>query len=831
MSDKDKETETSARTPGPSTPSPDEGRFLPGTLLADRYRIVSLLGRGGMGEVYRATDVKLGQTVALKFLPNLTPEGLARFTNEIRLARQVSHPYVCRVHDFGEAGGHTFFSMEYVAGENLATLVARAGRLSVERGVEMARKLCAGIAAAHAKGVLHRDLKPANILIDPRGNPILTDFGLAAVGQVRGLQALQGTPAYMAPEQREGREATVQSDIYSLGLVLYEIFTGKYYEAGATTRPTFDAAVESVVTRCLDPDPAKRPRSALAVAAALPGGDPLAAALEAGQTPSPEMVANAGETEGMRIPAALACLAVVVVGLAGLLFLKDRTDLIERIPLPHSSEVLAAKGREIAASLGYTESPFSTAEGWTLNGQYLSWASRQKDAWQRLAGLGANRPPGALFWYRESPSSLFAIWKNEVDLDDPPPLVPRSMSLVLDSEGRLVEFRARPPSTSADDSPRPPMDWSRIFALTGLDPARFTPATPLWTPEMACDTRVAWTGSWPGSPTDPIRLDAAAEKGRAVFIRVAGPWSLPNFPVIRPGGFQGFSFLVFSFLVLPAGACLLVWRNLRAGRGDVRGANRLALFVFVCALALILLRKTHAAEASEAIVLFWALRDALFSPALVWVFYMAFEPYVRRRSPETLIAWTRLVSGRWRDPVVGRDVLVGLALGIGTSVATHVIALATPFWSLAWQSAPSSNLGLAALLLNFTFTLGGGLLCMFLLLVLRMLLRRTWLAAAAFVLVVTLISAGDVWTAGSLAIWAVPTVAAFYALSRFGLVATVAMLFAGRLVLSSPLTTHLAAWHARSGVLAAAAIITLALYGFHATLAGRPLWRDELQNG
>jgi serine/threonine-protein kinase len=733
------------------------------------------------------------------------------------------------VHDFGEAGGYTFFSMEYVAGENLATLLSRAGRLSLERGVEIARKLCAGIAAAHAKGVLHRDLKPANILIDPRGNPILTDFGLAAVGQVRGLQALQGTPAYMAPEQRDGREATVQSDIYSLGMVLYEIFTGKYYEAGATTRPTFDAAIESVVTRCLDPDPAKRPRTALAVAAALPGGDPLAAALEAGQTPSPEMVANAGETEGMRIPAAVACLAAVLAGLVGLLFLKDRTDLMQRIPLPHSSDVLAAKGREIAAALGYTEAPAYTAHGWDLNGQFLSWAAQQKDAANRWARLGANQPPGAVFWYRESPSGMFALWKASVDLEDPPPLVPRSLSLILDSEGRLVEFRARPPATAAEYPQRAATDWNRVFALTGLDPARFTPATPLWTPDAACDARMAWTGSWLGSPSNTIRLDAAAEKGRAMFVRVTGPWSAPGPP--GRGSFWGNTVILLFLIVLPVGACLLVWRNLRAGRGDPRGARRLALFVFLCTLARFLLSRTHVPEMNETLVLFWALRDALFAPAISWVFYMAFEPYVRRRSPETLVSWTRLLSGRWRDPVLGRDVLIGLALGIGASLAAHAAALATPFWRMAEQPAPSSSLGLVPWLFSITLSLGSGLSLMFLLLLLRMLLRRTWLAATAFVLIGTIFLSGQGWTAGGLAIGALLAAAQLYGLTRFGLVSTAVMMFAWGTGLSAPLTTHLSAWHAKGGLLAALSLVALALYGFHTTLAGRTLWRDEFEDG
>jgi serine/threonine-protein kinase len=296
--------------------------------VAERYRILGLLGRGGMGEVYRATDLRLSQQVALKFLPESTaadPDTLARFHNEVRIARQVSHPNVCRVYDIGEVDGQPYISMEYVDGENLSALLRRIGRLPNDTAIEMARKLCAGLAAAHDKGVLHRDLKPANIMIDGRGQVLVTDFGLAGIAsQIQGAEIKHGTPAYMAPEQLAGTEVTVRSDIYALGLVLYEMFSGKRaFEANSLAEMTrlreenappslvsqvrdLDPVVERVIRRCLDKDPQNRPQSALAVAAALPGGDPLAAALAAGETPSPELVARATDREALRPLVALA---------------------------------------------------------------------------------------------------------------------------------------------------------------------------------------------------------------------------------------------------------------------------------------------------------------------------------------------------------------------------------------------------------------------------------------------------------------------------------------------------------------------------------------------
>ena len=267
-----------------------------------------------MGEVYRADDLKLKQAVALKFLPaSLSADGaaLARFYKEVSVARQISHRHVCRVYDVSEYQGEHFISMEYVRGEELASLLKRIGRLPQDKAIDVARQLCAGLAAVHERGVLHRDLKPANIMLDEHGEVRITDFGIAALA-IEDRREMSGTPAYMSPEQLDGRELTPKSDIYSLGLVLYEVFTGKKaFEASSMqellrlrrsdTTPTspaqhvpeLDPLVERVIFRCLERDPAKRPASALQVAAALPGGDPLAAALAAGETPSPEMVAAA----------------------------------------------------------------------------------------------------------------------------------------------------------------------------------------------------------------------------------------------------------------------------------------------------------------------------------------------------------------------------------------------------------------------------------------------------------------------------------------------------------------------------------------------------------
>jgi len=274
--------------------------FTAGTIFAGRFRIVAALGRGGMGEVYRADDLELGQTVALKFLTAFQSDERARdrLRAEVRVARQIAHPNVCRVYDIGESDGRLYLTMEYVAGEDLAALLRRIGHIGSGKTIEIARKLAAGLAAAHARGVIHRDLKPQNIMIDGEGEVRIMDFGIAVVAtEVRGTETLRGTPAYMAPEQLAHGEVSPRSDIYALGLVLYELCTGKRPADGSdwpvllrlrqrappivpsALVPDLDQALERVILRCLDPDPQRRPASALSVATEL-SEEPLPLARE-----------------------------------------------------------------------------------------------------------------------------------------------------------------------------------------------------------------------------------------------------------------------------------------------------------------------------------------------------------------------------------------------------------------------------------------------------------------------------------------------------------------------------------------------------------------------
>jgi serine/threonine protein kinase len=302
-------------------PTRESAQLRPGSTLGTRYRIIGLAGRGGMGEVYRAEDLKLEQTVALKLLPEEVARDearLSRLLDEARIARRVSHPNVCRVYDIGEAEGRHFLSMEWIEGQDLASVLRTEGRLPVDRATFIACQICAGLAAAHDCRVVHRDLKPSNVMLDARGVARITDFGLAAVASVvRGEKAREGTPHYMSPEQFAGEEVSFPSDIYSLGLVLYELFTGRKGYTGETLEeltqqrrelpappsslaPDIDPAVEKLILRCLESDPTRRPPSARALVDALPGGDSIGEALIAAQQRADRIAAFRAEVSELR---------------------------------------------------------------------------------------------------------------------------------------------------------------------------------------------------------------------------------------------------------------------------------------------------------------------------------------------------------------------------------------------------------------------------------------------------------------------------------------------------------------------------------------------------
>jgi Protein kinase domain len=753
-----------------------------------------------------------------------------------------------------------FLSMEYVDGEDLGVLLRRIGRLPEAKAIEVSRKLCAGLAAAHEKGVLHRDLKPGNIMLDSHGQVLITDFGLAALaGEVEGAEVRNGTPAYMAPEQLDGKEVTVRSEVYSLGLVLYEIFTGKRPFESATLADLIrtrnestpaspssvvhdlDPAVERVILRCMERDPALRPSSVLMVAAALPGGDPLAAALAAGETPSPQMVAAAGDDVGLAPRIAAACLAFVVLGTFGAYVAGVKDNAVEVAGSDSSPEILRHRAQVVLDQLGYGGKSADSAQGFFIDIGGFQYAEKKAGAKPDFTALLAQRPRTLTFWYRESPRAMIPrTWYGEMMIPgilqegDPPREVPGMTFLHLDDQSRLIAFEAVPPQVRPAGETAQPADWNEVFKLAGLELAQFQKAAPVWVPPHAADERLAWTGVYPGTST-PLRVEAAAWLGKPVFFKLVGPWTKPSTePRPTPGQKAQIAIIVplgMIVLILPS---WLAWRNIVRGKADRRGAFRLAAGIF-CLHVLGWILLGHFTASIGVFGLFIeALATSLFNAAMVWTVYLGLEPYVRRHWPHSIISWSRLVNGQFRDPAVGRDVLFGVALGTLWTVISQIdttisraLGIGPTFHNISYLEGARRALG--AWVVQVPSAVRGALLFFFMLFLLRVLLRNQWIASAVFVALWTVLN-----TLGSshplidgpfiMAIYIIAAVA----LVRFSLVTLAVAVFTADSVGNLPMTLNPSIWYFGGVVFATASVVILAAWAFRAATAGRKLFAADL---
>ena len=257
-----------------------------GDLFAGRYEIIETLGQGGMGKVFKAYDRKISDVLAVKLIRpeiSVNDKAIERFKNELKIARKITHRNICRMHDLGEEGYFHFITMEYVAGEDLKRFIRRAGTLSSGKAVNIAKQVCEGLAEAHRLGVIHRDLKPQNIMIDQDGNAKIMDFGIARfvdTDRMTGSGVMIGTPEYMSPEQVELKDVDKRADIYALGIVLYEMVTGRVPFEGETPlsiamkhktekaknvrelNPQVSAGLAGIISKCMEKDPGNRYQSA-----------------------------------------------------------------------------------------------------------------------------------------------------------------------------------------------------------------------------------------------------------------------------------------------------------------------------------------------------------------------------------------------------------------------------------------------------------------------------------------------------------------------------------------------------------------------------------------
>ena len=745
--------------------------------------------------------------------------------------------------------------MEFVDGENLASLLRRIGRLPGDKALEIAGQVASGLAAAHGAGVLHRDLKPANVMLDGQGQVRLTDFGLAALAaSLPGEDVRSGTPSYMSPEQLQGREVTVRSDIYALGLLLYELFTGRRAIEGRSAAellhkhrderplepsvivPGIDPAVERTILACLEKEPKKRPPSALAVAAMLGGRDPLAAVIAAGETPSPELVAAAGDREGMRPRSAALCLALVLGGILAVPVLQGPLHILSKVPVEKTPAVLEDRARELLASLGHAAAAADSETGFSVDEQFFRQTQLENSSPGRWDRLATGEPPVLAFWYRQSPRALLAAkMSGRVYWSDPPPDVSGMAGVKYDLTGRLLALSVVPPQVEPDaSSPAPVPDWAPLLAAARLDPAQLKPVAPRWTPPFHSDARAAWEGAWPKQPDVAIRVEAAAYRGRPVWFQIVNPWTRAEREApfaFTLGEHTSRSMLIVLLLGLVAAGAVLAKRNILMGRGDRRAAFRIGLVLTGLGVGAALLGAHHVGEpVLEMVLLARSAGLVLLVSTLVWLFYLALEPYVRRLRPWTLVSWTRLLNGGFRDAVVGRDLLIGMVWGVTVSLLVPLL-FRVPGW-LGQPGPPpgfrfiDTLLGSRSLLqyilglpVNATL-LGLALLLLFLLL--RFLTRRDLPAGALVVAILTAAMVGESPDAMLMmaCVGAVLYTSYVVMLLRVGVLSAISALYTADLLSGPPQSVDVGSWTGSATVVTVPFLLLLALFAYRSATGG-----------
>lgn len=341
----------------------------------------------------------------------------------------------------------------------------------------------------------------------------------------------------------------------------------------------------------------------------------------------------------------------------------DRAALFQQIPWDKPPAVLADRAREVLKRLGYPEEPGDRAMGFAHDRRFLQHVEENDRSPHRWDVVRAGQPAAVYFWYRESPRAFAPYDPSGIVSQADPPLQPGTARVRLDTRGRLLELTARTAEGEARTKPAEP-DWTAALTEAGLDSVALERVEPVTLPPVFVDTRAAWKGVFPAQPRFPLRVEAGACRGRLVDFRIVGPWNDPRPTPPRTAALQAMNagLTVVTVPVLVAGV-FMARRNRRLGRGDRRGAFRVAAFAFSCLMLYWLFRTPHAASPpAEWALLAEGLGRALYPAAVLWVLYMALEPYVRRRWPRTLLSWTRVLAGRFRDPLVGRDLMAGALL-------------------------------------------------------------------------------------------------------------------------------------------------------------------------
>jgi serine/threonine-protein kinase len=463
---------------------------------------------------------------------------------------------------------------------------------------------------------------------------------------------------------------------------------------------------------------------------ALPGADPIAAALAAGETPSPEMVAASQEKEGFSSRTAIALFVAIALLLLPTTWSLHRVGLHTKARIDIPPEALADRVQLLLSGLGYPETP-----------RYRNYGFDCCDArnFKDVVGLGQQRgtevlathqPAVMRFWYRQHRDPIVAR-ANFVSYDEPANDQPGMGRLALDAKGRLIALEMRPDAEVSSRTSIP--DDTKLFDATGLERARFQTVVPRTVPPMAFDKQMAWVGTYRDDLPDAVRVEAAWWQGRPVYLNITGNQHRPDerhdaLPAALP--FVNAITAVLAIL----GAVLAGPYNLRAGRGDRRGAAFVAWGMFLIGVGAYILQGRFAASFSAfANVMLW-LAVITTGSVFIWMAYIAIEPFVRRQTPDALISWTRFYSGHLRDPLVAAHILVGVGVMLVNSlIANLIMQFGAKVWIIALPANSVRALeSPAAFAFGLLDTLVGATLMTFqfllLTLVFRAIVRRQWIA-------------------------------------------------------------------------------------------------------
>jgi hypothetical protein len=404
----------------------------------------------------------------------------------------------------------------------------------------------------------------------------------------------------------------------------------------------------------------------------------------------------------------------------------------------------------------------------------------------------------------------------------------------LDARGRLVHFRAVPSQVDEAKGPWPEPDWESLFREAGLDPKRFTLSSPKWLPPEAFDARAEWDGSFAAHPDVPIHVAAAAYHGKPVYFAVLGPWERPTRmqAVPRaPGQIASEATVMVVTLLLLFGSLVLARRNLRLGRGDRSGAFRVASVVFAANTLAWLLSAHHVPELEGEFEMFVvSCSFALFLSTLLWLEYIALEPFARRRWPDLLISWNRLLSGRFADPLVGRDILVGSLMG-AAAMLIWFVQFSVPAWA---NVSGVTSLYLRSEALGSPYTFASEIVSCFgnvsaiptfaivtVLVLLSVLLGKRWLALGVTTLLMTGVNLNGENIAVDLPASLLVSALLVFVAARFGMLALWANFVITFLLFSSPNTLDFSRWYAGRSLVVLLIVVGLAFYGFWTSLGGK----------